>query len=105
MKKREARRRDDPIAEYQEWAENRYNPGHWLGANIPPSVKNLWSTKDRRWLGSLYVLASAVGMWLAARKASDWESLLLAALMLLVLLIPGLIMLLSRDTRNDRHND
>ena len=41
----------DRIDEYTEWVENRYNPGYWIGGRVPPSVKNLWSTKDRKWVG------------------------------------------------------
>jgi hypothetical protein len=45
---RKLRNDDDPIARYREWAENRYNPGHWLGGNVPPGLRHLWSTNDRR---------------------------------------------------------
>lgn len=24
------------IDEHKEWQDNQYNPGHWLGGNIPP---------------------------------------------------------------------
>jgi hypothetical protein len=27
---------NNPIRQYEEWAEHRYDPGHWLGANTPP---------------------------------------------------------------------
>lgn len=41
----------DLIAEYGEWAENRYNPGHCLGGDVHPSVRNLPPTNDVEWFG------------------------------------------------------
>ena len=29
----------DAIADYVEWAENRYNPGYFLGGNIVPHLR------------------------------------------------------------------
>lgn len=29
----------DPFADYIEWSNNRYNPGHYLGGNIPPYLR------------------------------------------------------------------
>src|SRR4030095_1544360 len=71
-----AKRRDhipseplDPAAEYCEWTENRYNPGYWASrGEAPPHLKNLWSTKDRRWLGMLYIATAVVGTILALRR-------------------------------------
>lgn len=31
-------RRDDPIGDYVEWTEHRYDPGHYLGGNPPPHL-------------------------------------------------------------------
>jgi len=95
--KRGKRGERDPIETYREWAEHRYNPGHWLGANVPPDVRGLWSPRDRKRLGSLYVGTCAIGMAIAVWKSSDWDSLLSVLAMLIPLLIPGLIMLFATD--------
>jgi hypothetical protein len=29
----------DPIGQYVEWAEHRYDPGHYLGGNSPPPLR------------------------------------------------------------------
>lgn len=112
---RTAKRRDrfpseppDPVAEYREWTENRYNPGYWASRGNPrppPSLKNLWSTKDRRWLGMLYIAAPLVGIILALRSGvtSDRDRWLLILLFAgIFYLAPGLIMLVSRDGTKKR---
>jgi hypothetical protein len=38
-----AERKHDPIADYVEWTNNRYNPGHYLGGNVPAHARNLSS--------------------------------------------------------------
>ena len=99
-RQREKRRKNqqpdrDPLADYREWVENRYNPGRWLGANTPPDVRNLWSTKDRRWLGLGFAIMGAAftipsfripspQRWMVAIHGLSW-------------LILGIILLFSRD--------
>lgn len=42
-------RQRDPIADYVEWTENRYNPGYYLGGNIAPHLRKAeLSPKGRR---------------------------------------------------------
>ncbi len=89
---------DDPIARYREWVDNRYNPGYWVG-RVPPAVRNLWSTKDRRVLGSLYVGACAIGYGIIVLKAPGPDAAILASVALVPILIPGLIMLFARDQK------
>ena len=46
--------RPDPIADYVEWTNNRYNPGYYLGGNIPPYLrKSSLGPKGRRLAGVL----------------------------------------------------
>jgi hypothetical protein len=98
MKKKRSRfRADDLFGEYREWADNRYNPGHWLGANVPPDTRNLWSPKDRRWLGALFVTTSVLVLGAAIYARNPDNPVWLIALTVLPFLIPGLIMLFSRD--------
>jgi len=99
MNRRSRKRQSDPVEEYREWVDNRYNPGHWLGANTPPDVKNIWSPKDRRWLGTVYVGTCVIGFGWALWKTRDADSLLFIFLVLIPVLIPGLIMLLARDSK------
>jgi len=49
----------DPIADYKEWADNRYNPGYFTGGRLPPGVRWLQksSTAYKRFLLAVLVLA------------------------------------------------
>src|SRR5262245_40312788 len=70
------RRRDDPpdpIAEYREWSENRYNPGYWTGGKVPPSVRRLWSTGDRRAVGFAGLVMSAILGYYAYHSSSEFR--------------------------------
>ena len=50
----------DPFADYVEWTNNRYNPGHYLGGNLPPELrKSAMGPKGRR-LAGLMLGVSAV---------------------------------------------
>ena len=50
----------DPFADYIEWTNNRYNPGHYLGGNLPPALnKSALGPKGRR-LAGLMLGVSAV---------------------------------------------
>jgi hypothetical protein len=62
MGKRRRKGSDDPIGDYIEWSNNRYNPGYWLGGRTPPNVKNLWSPKDRRWMGAVLLPSSCLAV-------------------------------------------
>ena len=93
---------EDPLAQYTEWAANRYNPGHWVGGKVPPDVKNLWSPKDRRRLGSLYVGTCAIGLALGLKYAESTDDLVLLVVLLLPTLVPGLIMLFACDPQRTR---
>jgi hypothetical protein len=61
----------DPAAEYRDWAENRYNPGHWVGGNVPPSIRNLWSERERRKLGAAYTATYIIGVVVAISESSE----------------------------------
>ena len=84
----------DPIADYCEWADNRYNPGHWLGANTPPDTRNLWPTRDRRWLGlgGALVAAAAIIALLRGPSSELWKLIYWFPWLIL-----ALILLFSRD--------
>ena len=90
---------NNPIVQYQEWADNRYNSGHWLGGNVPPSTRNFWSGINRRFLGVAYVGACVIGGWLAFRSVRNTVDLIYALLTLSIYFIPGVIMLLARDLK------
>src|SRR5689334_13855195 len=105
-KRRRKRRDRDPIADYREWADNRYNPGHWLGGNVPPSIRNLWSPKDRRWVASMYLSGCAIGLGIVLWNApgADWDSVIPVVLVLVAMLIPGVLLLFVKDAQ-DRDSD
>jgi hypothetical protein len=73
---------NNPIVQYQEWAENRYNSGHWLGG--------------------LYVGTCVLGAAYAFYYARNTDDLIMVLLMLLVYFIPGMIMLFARDQKRRR---
>ena len=56
---------NNPIVQYQEWAEHRYNPGQWLGGNIPPARRGAWdiSKKQKRALGIAYLAVGLFGLY------------------------------------------
>jgi len=57
------RREDDPIADYVEWSNNRYNPGHYLVGNLPPWLRNLnRSPKRRRDVGISMLISAVLGV-------------------------------------------
>ena|SRR5882672_5836030 len=93
---------NNPIVQYQEWTEHRYDSGHWLGGNVPPSTKGLWSGTNRRVLGALYVGTCVIGAGLAFYYAKNSDDLIMMLAMLLVYFIPGIIMLVARDRKRRR---
>jgi len=57
------KQRRDPIADYIEWTNNRYNPGHYLGGNIPPYLrKSDLSPKGRRLEGVSLAISALLGL-------------------------------------------
>jgi hypothetical protein len=94
---------NNPIVQYQEWTEHRYDPGHWLGGNVPPATRSLYSGMNRRWLGVAYVGATLLSVALAVHYSADRDNLILILLMVLVVYGgPGLIMLFARDQKRRR---
>ena len=60
------RGQQDPFATYIEWAQHRYNPGHYLGGTIEPHLrKSALGPRARRRSG-LMLGASGLG-WVALR--------------------------------------
>jgi len=54
---------DDPIADYIEWTNNRYNPGYYLGGNIPPYLrKSSLGPKARRLAGIALAISAFLGV-------------------------------------------
>jgi hypothetical protein len=93
---------NNPIVQYQKWTEHQYDPGYWLGGNVPPSTKNLWSGTSRRLLGAAYVATCVGGAAYAFHYARNSDDLILVLLMLSVYFVPGLIMLFARDQKKRR---
>lgn len=52
--------RPDPIGDYIEWTNHRYDPGYYLGGNIPPLLRKATLGPRARRLS---------GIWLAIRAA------------------------------------
>ena len=60
------RGRQDPFGTYQEWANHRYDPGHYLGGTIEPHLRTSeLGRRARRMSGGMLLLAGASGLlWL-----------------------------------------
>lgn len=80
-----ARRRNpsDPFADYLEWIEHRYDPGYYLGGNLPPHLRKAsLGPRARRLAGillgimALETLAAIAGN---LGSMSQWELLGAAA--------------------------
>jgi hypothetical protein len=96
------RDRDDPIAEYIDWTENRYNPGYWLGGRVPPHIKqSLFTWKDRRWVGTVLLLPFVVAAVLSWRRGwpYDFDESLVMILMGIPCLILSLLLLLAPSSK------
>ena len=94
--------RPDPIADYIEWTEHRYDPGYYLGGRIPPHLKKFnLGPKGRRNAGILLLISGSLGM--AGVLASPEETLLkiLMAEWPALFVFAGLVMLLSRTHDSD----
>ena len=77
--------------------DNRYNPGYWTGGKTPPSVKNLWSTKDRHWLGLVVVVGGVVTVISGFLWAPSSDVTVVLGLIGLLEAVAGSILLFSRD--------
>jgi hypothetical protein len=68
----------DPFADYVEWTNNRYNPGHYLGGNIPPYLrKSRLGPRARRLAGVALAISGTMGIvsMLAMRPwAEGWSA-------------------------------
>ena|SRR5579884_3179008 len=91
------KRRNDPIEDYREWANNSLNPGHWLGANVPPAMRGLWSTTDRRPLGTILILVNAAAALYVSSSTRDPTALIVLLPPLILMLTLGAILCVSRQ--------
>ena len=86
------------LSRYEEWIANRYNPGYWTGGKVPPSVRNVWSTRDRKFVGWIFIAASLVGTAYAFTEtnADSIDELFVVGILTLVpLMVVGVMLLLN----------
>lgn len=87
MPKHNPRRDDDPIATYVEWTQHRYDPGYYLGGNLPPHLRKTSLGPRARRLAGLFLGVSAtmgaVALLAAGSFGLGWELLLSAAVVAL----------------------
>jgi len=91
---------NNPIEQYREWTEHRYDEGHWLGGNVDPGTRSLWSVApaQRRLIGGVIVALALFGVyegWTVAGKDSPQFVYLLLGLG--ALSFPGFVMLFARQ--------
>ncbi len=63
---------DDPIGDYVEWTEHRYDPGYYLGGNISPFLrKSRMSPRVRRLASVPLAISALIASVGAIAAASD----------------------------------
>jgi len=103
------KQRDDPIRDYIEWTNHRYDPGYYLGGNVPPILrKSSLGPKGRRLSGIALAISGIMSVGSVAsyaRMASDfpvWE-------LVFDLAVAGLVVLaaatLLRSAAKTAHED
>jgi hypothetical protein len=63
----------DPIQDYVEWTQHRYEPGYYLGGKLTPFMRNMqkmWSPREKRVLRVFSAL-----IFLAVMSAIVWRVL------------------------------
>jgi len=53
----------DPIADYREWADHRYDPGYYTGGRLPPTIRayqKIFKPRDKKIILALLILAGIV---------------------------------------------
>jgi hypothetical protein len=104
MGKRGRKGSDDPIGDYVEWSNNRYNPGYWLGRRVPSDVKNLWSPKDRRWMGAVLLSPFIIALVVVTTQGLKYtdDDLILTMLGSAPFVLFGLFLLLAPSGNKKR---
>jgi len=57
--------RRDPIADYTEWADHRYDPGYFTGGRLPPTLRayqKILKPREKRVLLGLLIIAGVVAV-------------------------------------------
>ncbi|MDF2519697.1 MAG: hypothetical protein K0R84_325 [Clostridia bacterium] len=83
-------KKDDYIEKIQEWQEHQYDPGYYIGGNIPPVITHTGRPKLLGWFWVISAIVSAiiVGVMLkAVYEAEEIVSILIIAVPLYVLII------------------
>jgi hypothetical protein len=90
----------DPIGDYIEWTEHRYDPGYYLGGRIPPHLrKSNLGPRGRRNAGILLLMGGILGGPGLIFSPGDTWIRVLSALLPALMVFAGLVMLLSRNDR------
>lgn len=100
--------RPDPIADYVEWADNRYNPGYFLGGRIPPYLKKASLGRRARRLAAIAlaietVISVAAGVMYLAAAPEGWPGLALVALVGITALQAAAVVAMWPSSARPRH--
>lgn len=90
---------NNPIERYREWTEHRYDQGHWLGGNVDPITRSMWSVAptQRRLIGGVIVAFALFGVYEAwTVEGKDLPQFVYMMLGLGILSFPGFVMLFAR---------
>ena len=76
----------DPFADYIEWTEHRYNPGHYLGGTLPPHLRKASLGRRGRRLAGVFLAGIAIltGASGVLDFRSWWERLLYVPIVVLI---------------------
>jgi hypothetical protein len=92
----------DPIADYIEWTEHRYDPGYYLGGRIPPHLKKATlGPKGRRNGGILLLVAGTVASSELFWSREDVWIRIVSAVPPALFIFAGLVMLVSANAKGD----
>ena len=79
----------DPFADYIEWTKHRYDPGYYLGGNLPPHLRKASLGPRARRLSGMFLGVVALTSLIATAGAmrvgaSRWELVASSAILALV---------------------
>lgn len=66
----------DPFADYREWTEHRYDPGHYLGGTIPPHLRRTSLGRRARRRAGVLLMVVGVALVPQSLQYSPWAMVL-----------------------------
>lgn len=89
------------LNDQEEWQQHQYDPGHYLGGNLPPQIKYSLGTRGGKYLGILFLgfgIVSAIVGILPIIKGSGTD--LLGLVLSIILVLAGLRLITLKKQRS-----